>query len=450
MTEWLKDALGYAGQWLEYQMKVAELPGCGLAVAKDGELVLERAFGVADLKTEAPLAPEHRFRVASHSKTFTAVGIMKLHEAGRLHLDDKIGQYVEGLDAAVATVTIAQLLSHGAGILRDGTSAPHWQLRNPFFNEAQLRAQLAEPLAIDANTRFKYSNLGFGLLGLAIEAITGETYNDWINREVVEPSGLRHTLPDTPLPEGTPVAAGHSGRMPFGRGAVAGDGATYALAAATGFVSTAGDLARFFASLDPAASTSILSVASRREMTRRHWQVPHQKEVRYYGLGTMAGSIDGHAMFGHGGAFPGFISRTVTVPEWGITVSIVTNAIDGPANPWVEGIIAIMHQFSIRGAPTSKIAAWSGRWWTIWGAVDLVPMGEKVLLADPSAAKPFVDATELEISSPTEGRIALANGFGSHGERAALRLGADGKAERLFLGGTELMRDAKDRTISFE
>jgi hypothetical protein len=140
-------------------------------------------------------------------------------------------------------------------------------------------------------------------------------------------------------------------------------------------------------------------------MTRRHWQVPHQAEARYYGLGTMAGAIDGHAMFGHGGAFPGFISRTVAVPEWGITVSIVTNAIDGPANAWVEAIIAIMHQFSVRGVPSSKVADWSGRWWTIWGAVDLVPMGEKVLLADPSAAKPFADATELEISSSTEGRI---------------------------------------------
>jgi CubicO group peptidase (beta-lactamase class C family) len=447
MTPWLSAALAYVERWMDYQMTATELPGCQLAVAKDGVLVLERAFGVADLASSVPLTTSHRFRVASHSKTFTAAGIMKLHEERRLHLDDPVGTYVPGLHQSVADVTISQLLSHAAGLMRDGTEAPHWQVRQPFFDADELGRQLAHPLAIDANTRFKYSNLGFGLLGSVIEAITGETYLDWIAREIVVASGLAQTVPDMPLAEGVPVASGHSGRVPFGRGGIRGDNPTFALAAATGFVSTAGDLARFFASLDPEAATSVLSVASRREMTRRHWRVPQQTDARHYGLGTISMDIKGHAMFGHAGAFPGFISRTSVVPEWGLSLSIVTNAVDGPANAWVEGIVSILDTFASHGVPDAALADWAGRWWTLWGAVDLVPMGNKVLVADPAALQPFNDAAELSIETRDSGRISQASGFASHGEPVRRVFAAEGSVERLYLGSTEWVGDPADLAI---
>ena len=75
----------------------------------------ERAFGTANLGTGEALTPRHRFRVASHSKSFTAAGIMKLREQRKLKLDDAAGDYVEGLHRDVARATIAQLLSHTAG-----------------------------------------------------------------------------------------------------------------------------------------------------------------------------------------------------------------------------------------------------------------------------------------------------------------------------------------------
>lgn len=450
MTEWLNAALGYAGRWIDYQMRLTEQPGCVVAVAQKGEVILNRAFGTSDLRTGEVLTPDHRFRVASHSKTFTATGIMKLQEAGRLHLDDRIGQYVQGLDATFAETTISQLLSHAGGVMRDGRQSSHWQVTAAFFDDRALREELALPLIIDANTRFKYSNLGFGLLGLAIEAITGEPYVDWISREVVGASGLTQTTPDMPAAEGTPLAFGHSGRLPFGRGAINGHQSTSALAAATGFVSTAGDLARFFASLDPAAEKSILSPASRREMTRRHWQVPHSSEPRYYGLGTMLMEAGGRALIGHGGSFPGFISRSVTIPDWGISLSVVTNSVDGPANAWLEGIVSIMDRFSKQGAPTARVADWASRWWSLWTAIDLVPMGDKVMVANPTGLKPFLDEAELEITGPAEGRIVLANGFGSHGEPVTRSFDASGKADRLFLGGSDWTADPSRLSISYE
>ena len=306
-----------------------------------------------------------------------------------------------------------------------------------------MRAQLREPPTLDANSRFKYSNLGFGLLGLVIEAVTREDYAGWMMREVVRPAGLVATTPDVPAAPGAPLATGHGTRLPFGRRfPLPGHNRTHALAAATGFVSTAGDLARFMASLDPAAGSSILSATSRREMTRRHWRVPEAEGDRGYGLGTISGSLRGHDWFGHSGAFQGFISRTACVPEWNAAVSIVTNTIDGPANQSVEGVLTIFERFARHGAAQPGLDAWAGRWWSIWGPTDTVPMGDRVLLASPGQLAPFAEASEIVPSRPAEGRIAVSSGLGSYGEFARLTLSADGAPERLKLGGTELLPEA--------
>jgi CubicO group peptidase (beta-lactamase class C family) len=290
MDTWLEPALDYIPQWLEYQLRDTELPGCVIAIVHKGRLVLERAFGYADIVSREPLSPRHRFRVASHSKSFTAAGIMKLREEGKLGLDDRVGRYVEGLHPEIAAATITQLLSHGAGIARDGTGGGQWHDRRPFLDAVELRADLATAPAIEANTRFKYSNHGYGLTGLLIEAVTGQPYWTWIKRAIIEPAGLRETEPDAPLPRDVPLARGHSGKLPLGRRVVIpGDNPTNALAPATGFVSSARDLACLFAQLDPAAKESFLTIASRREMIRRQWRYPHSSVERYYGLRITSG-----------------------------------------------------------------------------------------------------------------------------------------------------------------
>ena len=81
---WLAAALDYVPEWLEFQMRLGDQPGCAIAIAHRGEIVLDRALGVADAARRVPLTPRHRFRVASHSKSFTAAGIMRLREARRV------------------------------------------------------------------------------------------------------------------------------------------------------------------------------------------------------------------------------------------------------------------------------------------------------------------------------------------------------------------------------
>jgi D-alanyl-D-alanine carboxypeptidase len=449
VEKWLAAALEYVPRWIEHQMRLTEQPGCSLAVAHRGDVVLEAAFGHADLARKEKLTPRHRFRVASHSKTFTAAAVMKLREQRRLRLDDRLGDHVGELHRDVANVTIAQLLSHSAGIVRDGPDAGQWQDRRPFLDADELRADLAGGTTLAPNTRFKYSNHGYGLLGLAIEAVAGEPYVDFVSREIVAASGLGHTAPDAPLPRGTPFARGHSSKLPLGRRIVVpAQNATRALASATGFVATASDLARFFGSLSPAARFSVLTVPSRLEMTRRQWKDPYGTVERWYGLGTISGALGEWDWFGHTGSFQGTVSRTVCVPAQDLTLSVLTNSADGLAHAWVDGALHIVQAYARHGAPSRRTAAWSGRWWNVWGAIDLLPMSDRVLVANPALPNPLQDATQLtpqgrDRQGSDRGEITLAGGFASFGEGARIERDVRGRPLQAWLGGTRLLSEAR-------
>jgi D-alanyl-D-alanine carboxypeptidase len=445
---WLTAACDYLPRWLEHQMRVTEQPGCAIAVAHRGKTVFEAAFGHADLDRGEALTPRHGFRVASHSKTFTAVALMRLREQGRLQLDDPVGRHVAGLTRTVGALTLAQLASHGAGLVRDGADASQWSLARPFLDEAALRADLARPPTLAAGERFKYSNHGYGLLGLAIEALTGERYVDWVAREIVAASGLDETAPDMPA-RTKALAAGHSAKQPLGRRiAIDVSMRTHALASATGFVSTAADLARFYASLAPNAKRSVLGAASRRELIRRQWTSEHDSTNRSYGLGTIGGSAGAWAHFGHSGGFPGVITRTACVPAHELAVSVLTNAADGLSHQWLDGALQVLQAFERHGAPSRRTARWQGRFWNLWGALDLLPMGgTRVLLANPGLANPVLDASEIAVSGTDQGRVALGGGFANHGEPVRIERDARGRALRLWHGGAKLETEAAVRAV---
>ncbi|MEK9283487.1 beta-lactamase family protein [Bradyrhizobium sp. ISRA442] len=442
MDAWLRSAIDYIGSWIEFQLIGSQQPGVIIAITHRGEVVAEHAFGCANLDTGEKLTPRHRFRIASHSKSFTSAGILKLREQRRLRLDDPVGQYVTGLHPRIAETTLAQVLSHSAGLTRDGADSGQFIDSRSYLNEKELRAELKLPTAIEAGTRFKYSNHGFGLIGLVIESVTREPYPVWIKREIIEAAGLHETEPNAPLPKSAPFARGHTRKLPLGeRCVIPGDNPGHAMTSAAGFVATAADTARFFAQLAPNARKSVLSVASRREMTRHHWRIPQSLEG-YYGLGVNAGKTDGWDWFGHGGAFQGYISRTCSIPGCEVAISILSNSIDGAAPIWMDGAMQILRTFQTRGAPHRRVRDWTGRWWTIWGATDLVPMGNRVLVANPQFNNPFMDAAEIEVTGRDTGKLASAAGYASHGEPVRRIRDGRGKVSDIWLAGANVKSQA--------
>ena len=439
---WLSPALAYVQDWLAFQVERYKQPGCAVAIVRGGELLAEYAFGQANLRTGQALTPRHRFRIASHSKSFTAAGILLLREEGKLGLDDPIGRYVDGLHKDVAAARIDELLSHGAGLTRDGVDSGQFLDRRPFLSRDEVLADLKRKPPLETGMQLKYSNHGFALLGMALEQVAGLPYAEWMTRHVVRAAGLRETVPDMPfLPAKAPMASGHTMEFPFGeRLVVPGDNICDAIAPAGGFVATAADTARFFAQLDPLAEESILSPASRRAMVQRRWRDDCSTQESFYGLGTMMNGPGPKEWFGHTGGLQGFVSRTSRFTATGLTVTVLCNALDGLSWLWADGIHAILSTFRQHGAPAKRLEPWRSRWWSMWGCVDMVPIGNMVMQVAPVMNPPFDGAnTELEITGKDRAVIRRTSGYNSPGQDVRMVRNGRGKATELWSGGTKLL-----------
>jgi len=113
------DTLAAVDRWVAYRLWHSRTPGAQVAVGLRGTPLFSAAYGFADLERRTPMRTDHLFRIASHSKTFTATLLLQLLEQGRLGLDDPLGRHLPELDGAVADARVRELLEHTGGVLRD-------------------------------------------------------------------------------------------------------------------------------------------------------------------------------------------------------------------------------------------------------------------------------------------------------------------------------------------
>jgi CubicO group peptidase (beta-lactamase class C family) len=435
----LLDGVAYADAWVAYRQQARDLPGVVVAIRSGTETVFAKGYGLADIETETPMTPGHVFRIASHSKTFTATAIMQLVEAGRLRLDDPLAQQVPWLrdQPALAGLTIRQALNHTAGITRDGADCDYWGLDRPFPDAAELR-QLTEQdgAVLDANERFKYSNIGYSLLGLVVEAASGTPYNDYVRRNIVERLGLSDTGPETDPSVRSRLATGYTApRLGLPRRALE-DVPTGAMSPATGFYSTAEDLCRYGAA-HTMGNTTLLSDASKREMQQPYWTVEQADEQ--YGLGLVVTCIGERRMVGHGGAFPGFSSRTLIDPRDQLVVVVLVNSCgpDGLAAPMAASIVKIIN-FALQQAPrgSAELERFTGRFVNLWGVSDVAAFGNRLVLLHPDLDDPVQRVTDLEVLDGDTLRMTSTNGYGSPGETVRYERDGDGQIQRVRIGGS--------------
>lgn len=419
----------YFDGWLAFRRSYLRLPGVQAAVLHAGELVLCTAHGEADAERSVPLTSEHIFRVASHSKTFTATCVLQLAERGRLRLDDRLSAWLPWLDGeTLGERTLRELLAHGGGVVRDGDDGDFWQLSRPFPGEEELRAATLAGDVLPANERFKYSNVAYGLLGAVVAAASGTTWADYVTREVIEPLGLRRTGPELDPRRSGEYARGYSSlayadaRVPIEHVD------TGALASATGFYSTAADLCRY-AAAHFHGDERVLSDASKRLMQREEWQV--EGTDQHYGLGFSVHDVCGRRMIGHGGGYPGHITRTLFDPVQRLAVSVLVNAIDGPSLDLAKALVRLADVAAEHpledGADASQLDRFCGRFANLWGVLDVARLGGRLYATAPTLRDPTEDLTELEVIDERTLRIERTNGYGSPGEELRFELDADGR-----------------------
>ena len=264
-----------------------------LLVARGDEVLLQRAWGLADRAAGTPVTLDTRFRLGSMNKMFTAVAVLQLVEAGRLSLEGSVGQSLPGYpNADVAKVTIRQLLTHAGGT---------GDIFGPAFDQHRLSLKTHDDYVRLYGTRgpthppgqaHEYSNYGYVLLGAIIERASGLAYEDYVARHVFAPAGMHDT---GALPEDVDVPGrARAYTRKDGAWVDAADTLPYRGTAAGGGYSTAADLLKFARAL---RAGILLSPASLAEATRR--QTP------WYGYGFMVGQRHGVAGFGHGGGAEG-------------------------------------------------------------------------------------------------------------------------------------------------
>ena len=421
------DACAYLDGWLEFQRRQWRVPGVQAAVLHEDEVVLSTAHGVSSVATGAVLTTEHLFRVASHSKTFTATAVMQLVERGALRLDDPVGRWVPPLaGSAVADVTLRELMAHGGGLVRDGSDGDFWQLFHAFPDEDELlRIAAADGASVlPRNERFKYSNIGYSLLGMVIAAASGETWAEYVSRHIVDRLGLDRTGPEFDPARADEYAGGHASldyadtRLPIEHID------TGAMASATGFYSTADDLVRY-ASAHFLGDERLLTDDSKRQMQRTEWEV--EGTGTSYGLGFAIATVGDRRLIGHGGGYPGHITRTLVDPVDRVAVSVLTNAIDGPAQALVNAAVALIDlAASGPGRSTDDRSRFCGRFCSLWGTYDVVDLNGTLYQLNPGLADPTTPHSVLEIEDDSTLRITRTSGYGSRGETLAYSFADDG------------------------
>lgn len=444
----LKQALEFIDSWLEFRYGRLEIPGFTVAVSHKGKVLLSRAYGFADLEKQTPMTTDHIFRIASHSKTFTATAIMQLQEQGKLKLDDTVIQYVpwlsEHTDKRWESVTIRQLLSHSAGVIRDGLDCDYWSVERPFPDAEEFKSELLKAeLVYDNNTTMKYSNYGFTLLGQVVENVAGTPYNDYVIEHIVKPLGLDGTGPEYTEAIDGRLVTGYSRRDVDKQRLPIDVVDTRAMSAATGFYSTVGDLCKYTTAHYP-NSDQLLTTASKREMQRIAWKVANTTEDEAYGLGFEIEKVDERNMVGHGGGFPGNITYTLFDPKDEFTVTALTNAIDGPAGSMVKAIVRVIDWFQKNYVekPERDLTKFNGRYMNIFSISEIVTYGDTIVSISPDSWEPFKEPEELEYVDDSTLKTTKANGYYSAGELAHFTFDEDKVTKIVDAGATMLPEKA--------
>jgi CubicO group peptidase (beta-lactamase class C family) len=330
----VQEALKLLELWVDAKQEYDDVPGMSMAVVYDQNIIWSKGFGLANREGQVPATPSTLYSICSISKLFTSVGVMQLRDAGRVRLDDPVSQHLAWFDIQdkypnAPPVTLQGILTHSSGLPRE-SNHPYWSAPDFSF---PTREQIMEGLShqeelYPAFEYYQYSNLGLTLAGEVVAAASGETYDDYIRANILDPLGMNSTYTDIPVEEhGQRMAVGYSTKRRDGSRPAVTVFEARGIAPAAGYASTVEDLAKFaswqFRVLHGGAN-EVLSRNTLREMQRVHWIDPDWEAKR--GLGFGMWRVDDKTYVGHGGSCPGYQSHLNIDPAGKVATIFMTNA----------------------------------------------------------------------------------------------------------------------------
>ncbi|MCB9316602.1 MAG: serine hydrolase [Lewinellaceae bacterium] len=337
----------------------ADGPGGTVLVAKGDQILYHKAFGLDDMENKKPLQPGMVFRIGSVTKQFTAIAILQLVEKGKIGLQDDITKFIPDYPTQGKTITIEQLLNHTSGI-KSYTSMAEWTpevWKKDFTPAALVDFFKNQPMDFDPGTQYSYSNSGYVLLGYIIEKVSGQTYAEYLKKNVFKRAGLTNTFYETqkrPIPNwaegyqrGT---SGYEPAMPLSM--------TQPYAAGS-LASTVEDLYRW----TRAVHSGKMVAAGLLKKAHTPNILPDGINT-HYGFGWIMGNIFGSPTIEHDGGINGFLSSLIYLPKEKITVAILANCDCNPPGETAAKLAALAagHPLVLEemDVPASKLAEYEG------------------------------------------------------------------------------------------
>lgn len=294
------------------------VPGASVLVLRDGAPIVRRSYGMADLEARVAATPRTNYRLASVSKQFTAAAILLLAEDGRLHLDDKVRDWLPTLPRVADPITIRHLLTHTSGLIDYEDVMDPADTRQVHDADVLKLLQSQDRTYFAPGTGYRYSNSGYALLALVVERASTQRYADFLGEHIFRPLGMANTVAhEAGISEVAHRAYGYS----FGNGAWArtDQSTTSAVLGDGGIYSSIDDLARWDAAL---YDERLLKSASLQQAFTPATQTD-DPDVRY-GFGWR---ITGEMLW-HSGETIGFRNVIVRYPRRHMTVIVLTNRDD--------------------------------------------------------------------------------------------------------------------------
>lgn len=347
-----------------FKASAERMPGAVFGIVVDGELVWVKAAGVRETENKAPVTPETVFRIASMTKSFTAMAILKLRDEGKLSLDDPASRYVPALaDLSYPTsdspaITIRHLLTHSEGFPEDNP----WGDRQLAQTDETLRAWMKAgiPFSTAPGTAFEYSNYGFAILGQVVAKASGKPYADYVRDNILRPLGMNASTFEMSEVPRDKIALGYRR-----------EGETWkpepilahgSFGSMGGLWTTAPDLARYVAFLLSAfpprdeAERGPIKRSSAREMQqlwrfspgaayRSTTDAPLQLGISGYGYGLgVSQDCRFTYVIGHGGGLPGYGSLMRWLPDYGVGLIAMGNLTYGGFGGLFNDTLTALHR----------------------------------------------------------------------------------------------------------
>ncbi|HEX9027794.1 MAG TPA: serine hydrolase domain-containing protein [Anaerolineales bacterium] len=329
--------------YVEEQMRRLNMPGVSLAIVEGDRIMHLRGFGRDRPNGEAP-SPQTPFFIGSLTKSFTAVAVMQLVEAGKIELDAPVQRYLPWFRVAdpqaTAQMTVRHLLNQTSGLPTSAGEIPLADFdSSPGAAERQARALATLKLTRPVGTAFEYCNSNYVLLGLVIEAASGELYADYVQKHIFTPLGMRHTYTSQAAAKQNGLAMGHrywfmnpvaAPNLPTPHGSMAGGL----------LISSAEDMARYliaFLNGGCSGNVQLLSSAGIAELQHGVADIHAMGlSLGKYGMGWFASKTGQTGLLWHGGTMPDFSAYMALLPEQKKGLVLLFNA----DHHWMNPVLA--------------------------------------------------------------------------------------------------------------